>query len=253
MRSSGPPRPAHVISREHGAPVIPLRDDNPSELRPLVCVVLIAVCGGVFLWQLGLDAGALQRAFVALGAVPAVLTGELRLEPQFVAVPAWASVLTSMFLHGGWLHLAGNMLYLWIFGDNVEDAFGHFRFTLFYAVCGAAAVAAQVMPEPHSQVPMVGASGAISGVLGAYLLLYPRARILVAIPLGCYLDVRRLPAVLVLALWFAIQLLSTLSDGGAGRIAFRAHLGGFIAGLVLAPWLRRPGVPLLRHTRMERP
>jgi membrane associated rhomboid family serine protease len=232
--------------------VIPLKDDNPSELKPVVAVALIVACVSVFLWQSGLDGPAIEHAFLALGAIPAVLSGDLRLEPQFVWVPAWATVLTSMFLHGGWLHLGGNMLYLWIFGDNVEDAFGHFRFAAFYAVCGAAAVAAQVMPAPHSQVPMVGASGAISGVLGAYLLLYPRARILVAIPLGLYLDVRRLPAIVVLALWFVMQLVSSLLGGGHEGIAFRAHVGGFVAGLALAPWLRRPGVPLLRYTRMER-
>ncbi len=233
--------------------MIPLRDDNPSELRPAVSRTFIAICVVVFLWQLGLDAAALQHAFLSLGAVPALLTGDARLEPGFTRVPAWATVLTSMFLHGGWLHLGGNMLYLWIFGDNVEDALGHFRFAVFYVICGVAAVAAQVLPEPQSQVPMVGASGAISGVLGAYLLLYPRARVLVAIPLGLYLDVRRLPALLVLILWFLVQLASSLLGAGHEGVAFRAHIGGFVAGLMLAPFLRRPGIALFRHTRLERP
>lgn len=232
--------------------MIPLRDDNPSELSAVVCVALIVACVTVFLWQAGLDARAFERVFLSLGAIPAVLTGDVRLEPQLVRVPVWLSVFTSMFLHGGWLHLAGNMLYLWIFGDNVEDAFGHVRFAAFYAACGAVAVAAQVMPDPHSPVPMVGASGAVSGVLGAYLMLYPRARVLVAIPLGFYLDVRRLPAVLVLVLWFVVQLASSLLGDGREGVAFRAHVGGFVAGMLLAPFLRRPGIPLFRYTRLER-
>ena len=233
--------------------MIPLRDDNPSELRPIVSITMIVACVVVFLWELGLDAAALQHAFLSLGAVPALLTGDARLEAGLARMPVWATVLTSMFLHGSWLHLGGNMLYLWIFGDNVEDAFGHLRFAIFYVVCGVAAVTAQVLPEPQSQVPMVGASGAISGVLGAYLLLYPRARVLVAIPLGWYLDVRHLPALLVLILWFVIQLVSSLPGDGQVGIAFRAHIGGFVAGLVLAPFLRRQGVALFRHTRLERP
>ena len=251
MRSSWPER-AQAAGSDRGTPLIPLRDDNPSELRPVVSVALLVVCVVVFLWQAGLDARGLERVFFSLGAIPAVLTGDVRLDPQLVRVPAWLSVFTSMFVHGGWFHLAGNMLYLWIFGDNVEDAFGHLRFAAFYAACGAMAVAAQVMPDPHSQVPMVGASGAVSGVLAAYLLLYPRARVLVAIPLGFYLDVRRLPAVIVLVLWFVIQLASSLLGDGREGVAFRAHVGGFVAGMLLTPVLRRPGIPLFRYTRIER-
>jgi len=252
MRSSRPERAPAAAGRDRGAPLIPLRDDNPSELRPVVSVALIIACVVVFLWQAGLDARGLERAFLSLGAIPAVLTGDVRLHEQLARVPAWLSVFTSMFVHGGWLHLAGNMLYLWIFGDNVEDAFGHLRFAAFYGSCGAVAVAAQVMPDPHSQLPMVGASGAVSGVLGAYLMLYPRARVLVAIPLGLYVDVRRLPAVIVLVLWFAIQLVSSLLGDGREGVAFRAHVGGFIAGMLLTPFLRRPGILLFRYTRLER-
>src|SRR5688500_16733624 len=139
-----------------------------------------------------------------------------------------------MFLHGGWMHLIGNMLYLWIFGDNVEDAMGHGRFIVFYLLCGVAAAMAQAIPDPQSVVPMVGASGAISGVLGAYLLLYPHARILVLIPLGIIMQTVRLPAGVVLLIWFGLQFLSSMmaSGSGGGGVAFRAHIGGFVAGVV---------------------
>ena len=139
--------------------------------------------------------------------MPAVLTGREMLPPEIDVIPAWATILTSMFMHGGFWHLAGNMLYLWIFGNNIEDAMGHTRFFIFYVICGIAAVFAQVLPNPGSIVPMVGASGAISGVLGAYLLLYPRARVLLGLPVG-FLIVRlgRFPAIWVLAAWFGLQL-----------------------------------------------
>src|SRR5262249_12404305 len=146
--------------------------------------------------------------------------------------------------HGSWMHLTGNMLYLWIFGDNVEDAMGHVRFLVFYLLCGVAAALAQALPDPQSTGPMVGASGAISGVLGAYRLLYPHARVLVPIPLGFFLHPTRPPASVVLLLWFGLQFLSNMFSGGGGGVAFRAHLGGFIAGLVLVPLFKRRGYRL---------
>ena len=162
-------------------------------------------------------------------------------------VPAAATLLTSMFLHGGWLHLIGNMLYLWIFGDNVEDAMGHGRFVLFYLVCGLAAALAQAGLDPGSEVPMVGASGAISGVLGAYLMLHPRAHVLVLIPLGILTQLVRLPALIVLAFWFGLQLFQQLSaPPGQGGVAFMAHIGGFVAGMALVPLFKRPRVRLFR-------
>jgi len=184
--------------------MIPLRDDNPSTIAPLVTVSLIAACVLVFLWELSL--GPNSSIVYSLGAIPAVLLGQKDLPPEWVVVPPLLTMLTSMFTHAGWLHLLGNMLYLWIFGDNVEDSMGHGRFLVFYVLCGLAAVFAQALPEPQSEVPMVGASGAISGVLGAYLLLYPHARVLVVIPLGFFLHTTRLPAALVLdiVVWFAI-------------------------------------------------
>ena len=217
--------------------MIPLKDDNPTRTFPFVNYALIAACVLVFLWEVSLGARA-QNAILAYGLIPDVLLGDARLPPALAVVPAWATVFTSMFLHGGWMHLIGNMLYLWIFADNVEDRFGHGRFIVFYALCGIAAAAAQALPDPDSQIPMVGASGAISGVLGAYALMFPRAHVLMAIPIGI-LAFTRMPALLVLGLWFAMQLLSELAAPPGAGVAFRAHIGGFVAGMLLLPLFRR--------------
>src|SRR5688572_17070922 len=157
--------------------VIPLHDDNPTTTRPYVTVGILISCVLVYVWQHVLNAHASTQVAYAFGLVPAVLTGREILPEQIAVIPAWGTVFTSMFMHGGFWHLAGNMLYLWIFGNNIEDAMGHLRFLVFYLLCGVAAVFAQVLPNPGSIIPMVGASGAISGVLGAYLLLFPRARV----------------------------------------------------------------------------
>ncbi len=216
--------------------MIPLRDDNPSTIKPLVTITFVVLCVLVFLWQFSLGPERGQQAIFALGVIPAVLLGLGELPPELAIVPPSMTTLTSMFMHGGWMHLIGNMLYLWIFGDNVEDSMGHVRFVVFYILCGLAAVFAQALPEPQSTIPMVGASGAISGVLGAYLLLYPHARVLVAIPFGFILHTVRIPAGIVLVLWFGLQLFSQLmTTPGQGGVAFRAHIGGFIAGMVLIP------------------
>jgi membrane associated rhomboid family serine protease len=214
--------------------VIPLRDDNPSFRPQIMTVSFIVVCVLVWLWQLSFGAQGGQRIVYALGVVPASLLGQQQLPPELSLVAPWMTMFTSMFMHGGWMHLIGNMLYLWVFGDNVEDAMGHGRFVAFYLLCGVAAVLAQALPDPSSTIPIVGASGAISGVLGAYLLLYPHARVLVAIPLGFLLHTMRIPAGLVLVLWFGLQLFSSaMAQPGQGGVAFRAHIGGFIAGMIL--------------------
>jgi len=216
--------------------MIPLHDDNPTETVPLFTVGLIAACVAVFLWQLGLGEEGGMRALYSFGLVPAVLFDHVALPEALARVPASATLITSMFMHGGWGHLLGNLLYLWIFGNNIEDRFGHLRFLLFYLLCGVAAALAQALPDTASQVPMVGASGAISGVLGAYLLLFPQARVLVVIPIGLYPYTVRLPALVVLGFWFLLQLVSQLaSEPGQGGIAFRAHIGGFVAGMALLP------------------
>ena len=225
--------------------MIPLQDDSPSASKPWVIIGLIVGCAGVFLWQCTLDAASGQQAVAALGAVPAVLLTDARLPADLRWIPRFASPFTSMFLHGGWMHLLGNMLFLWIYGDNVEDAMGHARFLAFYLLCGAAAIFVQALANPDSPYPIIGASGAISGVLGAYLLLFPRARVLTLVLLPFFFTTLRMPVMLLLLLWFAVQLISDLavSDGGAS-VAFRAHIGGFLTGMLLVPVFKRRGVRL---------
>jgi membrane associated rhomboid family serine protease len=212
--------------------MIPLRDDNPTRSRPVVTIALIVLCSLAFLWQLSLSPRGQQQAAYLFGLIPAVLFGNAELEGQWI--PASATIVTSMFLHGGWLHLLGNMLYLWIFGDNVEDRVGHGRFVLFYLLCGAVAALGQGLADPQSEVPMIGASGAISGVLGAYLVLYPRAKILVLAPLFIFVTTLHVPALVVLGIWFAGQLVSSMlaAPESGGGVAFAAHVGGFVAGIV---------------------
>jgi membrane associated rhomboid family serine protease len=224
--------------------MIPLRDDNPTTHPPVITIGLICVTILAFFWQLSLGSQ-VEQAIRILGATPAELLGKLRYETEPRYLPPELTIVSSLFLHGGWMHLIGNMLFLWIFGNNVEDAMGHSRFLIFYFLCGAVAVLAQALPAPESTIPMIGASGSISGVLGAYLLLYPHARVLVLIPLGFLSRVIYLPAMVVLGFWFLLQLLSAfLSDPNQPGVAFGAHVGGFVAGMVLVVVFRRRGVSL---------
>ncbi|MFP3983806.1 MAG: rhomboid family intramembrane serine protease [Desulfurivibrionaceae bacterium] len=227
--------------------MIPIHDDNPTTLKPVVTISLIVMCGFAFLWEMGLPMKAKQEMIYSLGVIPAVLVGDKSLPPELQTVPAAFTIITSMFLHVGLMHLIGNMLYLWIFGNNVEDAMGHSRFIVFYLVCGIAAALTQALLMPASTIPMVGASGAVSGVLGGYLLLYPYARVMVIIPLGFFLQAFQLPAGLVLGFWFLIQLISSaMSNSEGGGVAFFAHLGGFIAGAILIPFFKSRNVPLFQ-------
>lgn len=230
--------------------MIPLHDDNPTTITPLVTIALIVTNVLVFLWQVGLPPVEQERVVFALGSIPAVIFGDRVLPPEIALVSPELSVLTSMFLHGGWLHLIGNMLYLWIFGNNVEDAMGHVRFIAFYVLCGIAAALAQAFQDPTSTIPMIGASGAIGGVLGAYLLLHPKARVLVLIPLGILFPVIRIPAVVVLGVWFLMQFLeSAATPTGGGGVAYWAHIGGFVAGMALIFVFKRREVPMLDRRR----
>ena len=207
--------------------MIPLRDIIPSRTFPVVTVSVLVANALVFLFQASLTPEAEIGFIHAFGLIPT----------SFAA----ANVVTSMFVHGGVLHFAGNMLYLWIFGDNVEDRMGHGRFLVFYLLCGACAAAAQTLADPGSAVPMVGASGAIAGVMGAYLVLYPHSRVLTLFPFPLMLF--EVPAVFLLGLWFVGQFLSGLGSaagGAAGGIAFWAHVMGFVAGLALVFVFRRP-------------
>jgi membrane associated rhomboid family serine protease len=219
--------------------MIPLKDDSPSASKPYVTLSLIGACCVVFAWQRTLDAADSRRVFAALGAIPAVLLTDARLPPDLEWIPRYATVFTYMFLHGGWMHLLGNMLYLWIYGDNVEDRFGHWRYLGFYGTCAVAAVWAQAWSDPHSAYPIIGASGAVSGVLGAYLVMFPRARVLTLVLLPFYVTTLRLPAMLLLMLWFAVQLVSEVGGHGSS-VALRAHIAGFLAGVLFAPLLERP-------------
>ncbi len=221
--------------------LLPIKDDNVLERISFqyVTVAMIAICVVVFLWQLSL--GAEQgKAIFGLGSIPAVLFGNRELSPDLVLLPSSVTLVTSMFLHGGWMHLIFNMLFLWVFGDNVEDSMGHLRYLVFYLLCGVLASLSHAVMEPSSAVPLVGASGAISGVLGAYLVLHPKARLLVLfmniIPL-------RLPAIIVLGSWIGFQFLS-LSSGEESNTAWWAHIGGFLAGMILVVPFRRKSVPL---------
>ncbi len=232
--------------------MLPLHDDNPTRTVPVVTVVLIALCALVFLWQNSLPAEQQQEVIYSLGVIPASLLQGRPLAPELVMVPPGLTLITSMFMHGGWMHLIGNLLYLWIFGNNVEDAMGHGRFVLFYLFCGLVAALAQSLPDPSSTIPMVGASGAISGVLGAYLLLFPHARVLVLVPIGFLLTTVRMPAVLVLGLWFLLQLVSAAAQSGeGGGVAFGAHVGGFVAGMALILLFKRRDVRLFAPARQS--
>jgi membrane associated rhomboid family serine protease len=217
--------------------MFPIRDHNPSNRRPIVTWALIAVNIAIFLSyfpSLGASEQHLLAFYADWALVPAdVLAGRTPQTP-----------LTSMFLHGGWMHLIGNMLFLYIFGDNVEDLLGHLGFLAFYIAAGLAAAAGQILAEPSSTVPMVGASGAIAGVMGGYLLFFPRARIDVLVIIVVLVRMFTIPAWLMLGLWFGLQLVSGLSmDVAGGGVAYWAHAGGFLAGVVLLLplWLRRGG------------
>jgi membrane associated rhomboid family serine protease len=208
--------------------MIPIRDENPSRSVPIVTIGLIAVNVVVFIYELMLGKGLDQFVF-QMGVVPARVLQ--------VGLPAYPTLFTSMFMHGSWMHLLGNMLYLWIFGDNIEDFLGKIRYIVFYLVCGLIASFSHILTQPGSQIPSIGASGAIAGVLGGYILLYPKARIMTLVPLGYVMRIIKLPAVAVLGLWILLQIFSGVASlpgaGERGGVAFFAHIGGFVGGLVL--------------------
>ena len=215
--------------------MIPLRDANPSRGVPIVTLALIALNCLVFFYELALPPAGLEQLVFTFGMVPAKLMA-FPTDPGVSFGDATLPFLTSMFLHGGWLHLIGNMWFLWIFGDNVEDYLGHVRFLLFYLLCGLAASVAHLAFNLNSTIPTLGASGAIAGVLGAYLLLFPGARILTLVPVF-FVWLMELPAYVILIYWFALQLLqgtATLAESApGGGVAWWAHVGGFVAGLIL--------------------
>jgi len=233
--------------------MIPLRDDNPKVGTAVATILIIGVNLAVWIFVQGFGTDPrLTESVCTLGAIPGELLGRVHagtavvLSPTHACMiearPNWFTPLTSMFLHGSWFHIIGNMWFLWVFGDNVEDAMGPLRFVVFYVLCGLAAVAAQVLLTPTSPLPMVGASGAIGGVMGAYALLYPRVPVHLLVFLGFYVDRIAVPAFLMLGYWFVLQLLGGIPSlgGDGGGVAFFAHVGGFLAGIALVLLFRQP-------------
>lgn len=225
--------------------MIPLKDENPTSTAPLVAYGLIAANVLIYLYNGPLSPG-IHNPLAGFELVPYELTTGRDVGPATPFSP-WLTIFTSAFMHANWLHLGGNMLYLWIFGNNVEDVFGHFRFLLFYLLCGVAAALSQVVIAPFSTIPMVGASGAIAGVLGAYIILFPAARI-ITLTFLFFIQLVEFPASVVLGLWILIQIISLSGmDAAAGGVAYAAHVGGFIAGVLLT--FMFGGQKLLRRRR----
>ena len=210
--------------------MIPLRDVIPSRTTPVVTIALIVLNVIVFFHEQTLGEYTYRRFVMTYGLVPATFD--------------WVSVFTSMFVHGGWEHIIGNMLFLWIFGDNVEDRMGHGRFIVFYVLCGVTAALVQTAFNPDSAIPMIGASGAVSGVLGAYILMFPHSRVLTLLPIFFFVQIIEVPAVILLGFWFVMQLLSGLGSltrpEAGGGVAFWAHAAGFLAGMVLIGVFKKP-------------
>lgn len=203
--------------------MIPLRDVIPSRTTPYITVTIILINAAAWFYELAMPREELNVFLQLFGVVPAAF------------VPT--TLLTSMFLHGGWSHVIGNMWYLWIFGDNVEDRMGHGRFVIFYLLCGFVAAVGQIVLDPESTIPMIGASGAIAGVMGAYFVLYPHSRVLTLIPIIIFIDIIELPAIVLLGFWFVMQLFSAgaiavTSSTGGGGVAFMAHVAGFVMGVI---------------------
>ncbi len=225
--------------------MVPLNDDNPTKITPYLTYVLIAINIAVFLYELSLPSQELQSFFRTYAIVPRDLTASLLSGEPNQILPQFLTLVTSQFLHGGFLHLAGNMLFLWIFGNNIEEQLGRFKYLIFYLTCGILAGLAQWFFSPQSNIPALGASGAIAGVLGAYILRFPHAKILTLIPLGFFFYTVRIPAIFFLGFWFLQQALYGVASLNArsnigmesGGVAYWAHAGGFVFGVVLGPLL----------------
>ncbi len=218
--------------------MIPYKDDNPARTIPFITISIISLNILVYIMQL-MSSSSNRDIIYSYGAIPNSIMTFVSNQP----IHPLLTIITSMFMHAGLFHIGGNMLYLWIFGNNVEDRLGHSRFALYYLFCGTVAVFAHAFTDPHSMIPMVGASGAVSGVLGAYILLYPMARIHTLVFLGFFITVLQVPALIVIGLWAIIQIVNGLLAQGAlnhGGVAWFAHMGGFVAGLLtIKLWLKR--------------
>ena len=214
--------------------MIPLKDDNPTSGKPTVTYFIIGICILVFFMQLGSQTYRTGQLFYSYGLIPSVLMGHDQLPMDLYVVPAYLTIFSSMFMHGGFMHLIGNMLYMWIFADNIEDNLGSRNFIIFYLLSGIGAAMAQVLMDTHSQIPMIGASGAIGGVLGAYLINHPNAKVLVLIPFGFFSQLIKIKALYVLGFWFVLQFInSSMMSSQGGGVAYAAHIGGFVSGIIL--------------------
>lgn len=216
--------------------LFPIYDENPTNSVPWVTLILIIVNVLVFIYELSLQsAGKLQPFLQTAALVPYEITHAAKLSANVPNIGILA-IFTSIFMHAGWLHIIGNMWYLWIFGNNIEDTLGHINYLFFYLLCGAGGAVAHIVSQPNSQIPTLGASGAIAGVLAAYLFLFPHAKILTVIPIFFFIQLIDIPAVLLIGIWFVIQLISgvgSLSVQSSGGVAWFAHIGGFITGFIL--------------------
>lgn len=219
----------------------PISDDNDSSSRPYVCYCIIIICSFIFLWQNALPTALYKEAIYNFGIIPAAVLGD---QPSYLN--PYLTIFTSMFMHGGWMHLLGNMVFLWIFGDNIEDSMGHKKFLAFYLICGVLAAFLQVIINPDSTVPMIGASGAIAGILGAYLVLHPKANVNVLFWLFIFITVIKVPAFIVLSVWIVSQFFSA-SIGSEGGVAYFAHIGGFIAGGLLISFFKDSHIKLFQE------
>ncbi|RKQ60364.1 membrane associated rhomboid family serine protease [Thermovibrio guaymasensis] len=220
--------------------MIPLKDINPSRTTPVVTILIIIICFFVFLYEVILPPD-LRKVFISMFAViPYEITHGVDIPPPDPLTP-YGNLVSYQYLHGSWMHILGNMLFLWVFGDNVEDKLGKLKYFIFYTVCGIVAALIQVLVYPNSNIPLIGASGAISGVLGAYAVLFPRAQIITLVFIFFLVDIVAVPAAVWIAAWFTIQFISAMVSAthlSMGGVAWFAHIGGFIAGIVLVKLMR---------------
>jgi membrane associated rhomboid family serine protease len=225
--------------------LIPLKDDNPTYSKPVITYSILGICVLVFILQISSASYQSGKLFYSYGLIPAVLTGHKQLPVEVAMIAPELTLITSMFMHGGFMHLIGNMLYLWIFADNIEDELGPVKFICFYLLSGIAAALTQVFLNTESTIPMIGASGAIGGVLGAYIVNHPKAKVIVLIPLGFFSQIVKIPALYVLGFWFILQFInSSLSSSEGGGVAYGAHIGGFIFGVVAILFFNKKNKPL---------
>jgi membrane associated rhomboid family serine protease len=225
--------------------LIPLKDDNPTYSKPVITYSILGICVLVFILQISSTSYQSGKLFYSYGLIPAVLTGHKQLPAEIAMIAPELTLITSMFMHGGFMHLIGNMLYLWIFADNIEDELGPVKFICFYLLSGIAAALTQVFLNTESTIPMIGASGAIGGVLGAYIVNHPKAKVIVLIPLGFFSQIVKIPALYVLGFWFILQFInSSLSSSEGGGVAYGAHIGGFIFGVVAILFFNKKNKPL---------